>query len=130
MPGESSPKRVLVVDDEHIVADSLALILRGQGFESRATYSGEDAAEIALEWEPEAVISDVIMGKMSGVALAVFLGQKLPSCRVLLMSGNTATGELLEQSKKLGHDFPVLVKPFHPKGIFEFLGLAGGVGNA
>ena len=87
MPGEQ-PIRVLVVDDDRIIADSLALIVRGRGFESRAAYSGEDAAELALTWQPDAVIADVIMGKLDGVALAVYLAQALPSCKVLLISGN------------------------------------------
>lgn len=79
MPNEDYPMRVLVVDDEHVVADSLALILKARGFEARAIYSGEDAAELALTWKPDAVISDVVMGKMDGVALAIYLARTLPS---------------------------------------------------
>lgn len=59
MPIEKAPTRVLVVDDDAVVSDTLAIILRGQGFDARAVYSGEDAAKVALEWEPYAVISDV-----------------------------------------------------------------------
>jgi DNA-binding NtrC family response regulator len=125
MPSEQDAYRVLVVDDERIIADSLALILRARGFNARAAYSGEQAAEIALEWEPDAVIADVIMGKMDGIALAIYLAQALPSCRVLLISGNLATEQLLNESRKLGHDFPILPKPVHPDSIFEFLGLLG-----
>lgn len=119
-----------MVDDERIVADSLARILRGRGFDSRAVYSGEDAAELAITWKPDAVISDVVMGKMDGVALAIFLTHSLPSCRVLLISGNAATEQLMNESKKLGHDFPILAKPCRPESIFEFLGLSGAVGSA
>jgi CheY-like chemotaxis protein len=122
--------RVLVVDDERFIADSLALILRGRGFDARAAYSGEDAAELSLTWAPHAVITDVMMGKMDGVALAIYLAQALPACRVLLMSGNIATAQLLEDSKERGHDFPVLAKPFHPESLFEFLGPLGAAGNA
>jgi CheY-like chemotaxis protein len=130
MPPSEDPIRVLVVDDERVVADSLALILRGRGFDARAVYSGEDAAEIALGWKPHALVSDVVMGKMDGVALAVYLSQVLPSCKVLLISGNIATEHLLNESKKLGHNFPILAKPFPPESIFEFFGLTGIVGRA
>ncbi|HEX8712662.1 MAG TPA: response regulator [Terracidiphilus sp.] len=123
MPVEQSPIRVLVVDDEPIIADSFAQILRGQGFDSRAVYSGEDAAEVTLSWPPDAVITDVIMGKMDGVALAIYLAQTLPSCKVLLMSGNSATEQLVSASKKLGHDFPILAKPFPPQSLLDFLAL-------
>jgi DNA-binding NtrC family response regulator len=122
----SSPNtmRVLVVDDERIIADTLTMILRGRGFDARAAYSGEDAAEIVLTWTPDAVVADVIMGKMDGVALAIYLAKTLPSCKVLLMSGNLATERLINESKELGHDFPILAKPFPPESMFEFLGLS------
>jgi CheY-like chemotaxis protein len=130
MAVEQNLTRVLVADDERIIADSLALILRGRGFDSRAVYSGEDAAELALAWNPDAVIADVIMGEMDGVALAIYLGQTLPSCKVLLMSGNIFTEQLISESRKQGHDFPILAKPFHPETVFEFLGSTGAVGSA
>ena len=129
MSTEQAPFRVLVVDDERIIADSLVLILRGRGFDSRAAYSGEDAVEQALAWNPHAVIADVVMGKMDGVALAIFLAKTLPSCKVLLMSGNIATERLLNESKKLGHDFPIVAKPFNPDSILEFLGQPGDIGT-
>jgi len=130
MPDEQVPVRVLVVDDERIIADSIALILRGRGFDSRAVYSGEDAAELAQTWKPDAVIADVVMGKMDGVSLATYLAQALPSCKVLLISGNIATSELLDESRKLGHNFPILAKPFHPECVFEFLSQTGAVRSA
>jgi CheY-like chemotaxis protein len=129
MPTDPRPTRVLVVDDQRFIADSLALILQGWGYEARAVYSGEDAAQVALEWNPHAVLTDVMMGKMDGVALAIFLAQAQPSCRVLLMSGNNATEQLLAESRQLGHDFPILAKPFHPDSIREFLGPLGPAGN-
>jgi DNA-binding NtrC family response regulator len=113
--------RVLVVDDERIIADSLALILRNRGFDSRTAYSGEDAASLASEWRPHAVVTDVVMGEMNGIALATFLAQALPSCKVLLMSGNTLAGELLAASEERGYSFPILAKPFSPNSLLEFL---------
>lgn len=130
MPVGDDPIRVLVVDDERVVADSLALILRGRGFDCRAVYSGEDAAELAITWQPHAVISDVIMGKMDGVALTIYLAHALPSCRVILMSGNLATQQLIDESKRQGYDFPILAKPFSPESLFEFLGPCDDVGSA
>jgi len=130
MPAQQNLNRVLVVDDERIIADSLALILRGRGFDSRAAYSGEEAAEIAVTWQPDAVISDVVMGKMDGVALAMYLAQILPRCKVLLISGNPATEQLIDASKDSGYEFPILPKPLHPDNIFDFLLPPESVGNA
>jgi CheY-like chemotaxis protein len=119
---DQAPIRVLVVDDDRLVADSLALIVRGRGFESRAVYSGEEAVDIALTWKPDAVIADVIMGKLDGVALATYLAQVLPACRVLLISGNLDAAEMMNDSNQPGRVFPLLAKPVHPDHIFEFLG--------
>jgi CheY-like chemotaxis protein len=130
MPDEQAQVRVLVIDDERIIADSIALILKGRGYDARPVYSGEDAAELAMTWKPDAVIADVVMGKMNGVALAIYLSQALPACKVLLISGNIATSGLLDESKKLGHDFPILAKPFPPESVFEFLSQSGAVGSA
>jgi CheY-like chemotaxis protein len=114
--------RVLVVDDKRNVADSLALVLQASGFDCRAVYSGEDAAEVAGSWNPDAVIVDVMLGKMNGVELAIHLTQRLPSCKILLVSGSFASDQLLSESKRLGYEFPILAKPFHPDSIFSFLG--------
>ena len=118
------------MDDERIIADTLSLIVRGRGFDARAVYNGEDAAELALAWQPDVVITDVVMGKMDGVALAVYLAQALPNCKVLLISGNAATQELIDNSRRRGHDFPLMAKPVHPDNIFEFLGPPGAFASA
>ena len=122
MSRERAPIRILVVDDDRPVADSLALIVRGRGFDSRAVYSGEEAAEVALAWQPNVVLTDVVMGKMDGVTLAIYLAQALPACKVLLMSGNLSTANLLRESAQQGYDFPILAKPFHPQSLLDLLG--------
>lgn len=119
--------RVLVVDDNRIVADSLSLVIAGRGFDSRAVYSGEAAAQLAPSWQPHAAIVDAMMRPMDGVTLAVMLAKELPSCKVLLMSGNPDSEQLLRESEKLGHNFPFLAKPFDLHSIFEFLELLGAV---
>jgi CheY-like chemotaxis protein len=130
MPGAAPISRVLVVDDEHLVADTLVLILKGKGFDARAAYSGEEAAEISLTWAPDAVITDVVMGPMDGASLAIYLSQALPNCKVLLMSGNPATIDLLSSAKSQGHDFPIVAKPSPPDDILEFLGPSAGIAEA
>lgn len=122
MSDEQALIRVLVVDDEPVIAESLALILRGRGYDARTAYSGEDAAELAPLWNPYAVIADVLMGKMDGVALATYLAQALPGCKVLLITAQISTEPLLAESRRHGHDFKILSKPVRPDVIFEFLG--------
>src|SRR4051794_36129328 len=77
----------LVVDDEHLIADTLVAILRAKGFAPFAAYDAETALEMSRVVFPELLISDVVMPGMNGIDLAVKLTRELPDCRVLLFSG-------------------------------------------
>lgn len=67
---------ILIVDDEKVIADTLALILNAIGYESKAVYSGEAALETAERFKPDILISDVIMGGINGVDVAVLISKK------------------------------------------------------
>lgn len=114
-------RRVLVVDDEQLIANTLALILNRSGFEARAAYSAEDALEKAREISPDVLISDVVMDGMTGVEAAIRIAEMVPHCRVLLFSGQAATAALLENAEAHGHHFELLVKPVHPRLLLQRL---------
>lgn len=122
MAAETKETRVLVVDDERIIADTLALILRSRGFTVRTAYSGEDAVEAAVAMQPDILISDVVMGRMSGIEAAIEICRTLPNCRVILVSGQSITAELLKDAMERGHSFEVLTKPVHPQELLKRLG--------
>ena len=56
--------KVLVVDDERVIADTLAMILNQSGFQAKAVYSGEAALETASSYKPDMLIADVIMADL------------------------------------------------------------------
>jgi DNA-binding response OmpR family regulator len=105
---------VLVVDDETVIADSLAAILRHNGIAAVAAYNGRSALEIARAVPPDLLLSDVAMPGMSGIDLAIAISQAIPSCKVILFSGQAATMDLLSTARDAGHDFTALAKPLHP----------------
>lgn len=111
---------VLIVDDESTTADTLAAILRMNGFRSKAVYSGE-AALADHPSCPEVVVSDVYLGGMSGIELAIRLRQTCPNCRILLMSGAASTSSLLDAAERDGHRFEIFAKPFHPATLLDWL---------
>ncbi len=117
----TGPRVVLVVDDEPIIADTLATILKQNGCHAYAAYSGEQAVDDAGRLQPDVVISDVVMGKMNGVELAILLAGYLPNCRVLLISGHAVASEHLEDSARKGFLFPIVPKPTHPDEIIAFV---------
>ena len=92
--------RVLVVDDEHVIADTLAIILNQAGFDASAVYTGYDAVELARSAKPDLIITDVIMPDMNGIEAAINIRGFLPACKILLFSGQAATADLLKEARK------------------------------
>jgi DNA-binding NtrC family response regulator len=113
--------RVLVVDDDVRVADSLVHILLATGHEAVAAYSAEAAMKIAEKLNPEAVISDVVMGPVSGIELTNHIREHYPRCRVLLFSGYASTRAFTEAFLTRGSSVKFLPKPVNPNLILEFL---------
>jgi CheY-like chemotaxis protein len=114
-------KRVLVADDEQVIANTLVIILNQAGFEARAVYSGEKAIESLEEFKPDMLISDVIMTGMTGIEAAIEVRNRLPGCKILLFSGQAATADLLERARAQGHEFEILAKPVHPTDLLAKL---------
>jgi len=118
----SKPKpKVLVVDDEHVIADTLAIILSREGFDASAVYTGTAAVERARSVRPDLIICDVIMPDMNGIEAAIHIRKFLPSCKILLFSGQAATADLLEVARAEGHEFEIVAKPVHPKDLLAKL---------
>jgi CheY-like chemotaxis protein len=114
-------RKVLVVDDEALIADSVAQILNRNGFEATAKYSGKTAIEYVEVECPDIMISDVIMPQYNGIQLAKAIRAHCPDLRILLFSGNAATLELLDQESHQGESFEVLAKPLHPRQLLDAL---------
>lgn len=120
MPIQKNSRRILIVDDEVAIADTLALIFRTQHcYEVRVAYSAERAIEIIAEWRPDLAIIDVMLPEMNGIDLAIVTKANYRSCHVLLFSGHANTAMLLEEAGRKGHQFEVLAKPVHPNLMLE-----------
>ena len=121
MSGNNTKPRVLVADDEQVIANTLAIILNQSGFEARAVYSGESAIEAVETFQPDMLISDVIMTGITGIEAAIEIRKKMPKCKILLFSGQAATADLLEKARAQGHEFEILAKPVHPTDLLAKL---------
>ena len=106
--------RILVVDDERIIADTLATILRSSGYDCRTAYDGTQALDLVDVFEPNLVISDVAMPNLTGVELYHQLKAKPNAPAVMLLSGNVHVLELLRKEKQSGHRLEVIAKPIPP----------------
>lgn len=120
-PSESSFPRVLVVDDETLIADTIVQILNRSGFIAEAAYGGPEAIEAARRITPEIVLSDVLMPHLDGVETAIAIQELLPETRIVLFSGQAATVEILARARARGYQFELLAKPLHPSLLLEHL---------
>ena len=110
---------ILVVDDEAVIADTLAAILRRQNYSVLVAYDAESAFDLVRVIPPELLISDVVMPGMSGVELAIKVKNSVPDCKVLLFSGQSRSLNLLADAHAAGHAFVLLDKPIHPTDLLE-----------
>jgi CheY-like chemotaxis protein len=113
---------VYVVDDEKVIAETLAQILNQAGF---IAFAFEDASQVlaavAAGSSPNLLISDVMMPGISGIELAIQFQQICPRCRILLLSGQIVTASLLELARSHGYDFELIPKPIHPRDLLARL---------
>jgi DNA-binding response OmpR family regulator len=110
----SSVSRIFVVDDEPVIASTLAAILQMNGFSAKFFTCPIEALTAARSKAPDLLISDVVMRGLSGVDLAIQVKAQCPECKVLLFSGQATTQDLLRDARSQGHDFQLLRKPVHP----------------
>jgi CheY-like chemotaxis protein len=113
-----SAPQVFVVDDEPVIASTLAAILQMNGFSAKFFTCPLEALAAARFESPDLLISDVAMPGISGIDLAIQMKIQHPTCKVLLFSGQASTLDLLQEARAKGHDFQLLSKPTPPA---EFL---------
>jgi DNA-binding NtrC family response regulator len=118
----SSVTNVFVVDDEHVIASSLAAILKLHGYCATSFTSPLEALASARSRAPDLLISDVAMPDFSGVDLAIQIKAECPECRILLFSGHATSQDLLKDARGQGHDFQLLRKPVHPSVMLLSIG--------
>ena len=119
MSGRLGGKKILIVEDEKVVADTLGQILASNGYEIRVVYSAEDAIALFSAWSPNVAILDVMLPKMNGIELALVLRENLPDCHALLFSGQPSVESLMQKAKDEGHQFEILAKPVHPTVMLD-----------
>jgi CheY-like chemotaxis protein len=104
--------RVLVVEDDVLVAELAAGMLGELGFEATVSHSAKEALERLAEGDrPKLVFSDIVMpGGISGIELAEKVRKRFPELPVLLTTG---------YSEEVGgsHGFPVLQKPYELESL-------------
>jgi two-component system OmpR family response regulator len=121
---EEQPGRgltALVVDDEAAVRNLVQTTLELDGWETRTAADGEQALATAAEYQPDAVVLDVMMPGKDGFAVLTELRQTVHGreCAIVLLTAKALPADVY-RGTKLGADL-YLTKPFDPEHLAERL---------
>jgi DNA-binding response OmpR family regulator len=114
MPGDK--RRVLIVDDNRSVADTLVVVFSFNGYLARAAYSAEQAMSIAAELRPDLAVVDVFLRGIDGIVLATGLRATYPNLKIVLLSGQPAAFDMVA---RVGNPFELMMKPVHPSDMLR-----------
>jgi DNA-binding response OmpR family regulator len=113
--------RVLVVDDESAIADSLAVILRNHGLDALPEYSARGAALASEKFNPDILITDIVMPGVSGIELAEWFSKAHPACRIILTSSNRIQFDATCLSLEHAPEITFIPKPVLISELLELL---------
>ena len=107
---DGSPLRILAVDDEQMLTDLLAMALRMEGWEVRTASSGLEALQVAAEFEPDALVLDVMMPDLDGMSVLRRLRESGNLVPVLFLTAKDGVGDRIAGLTAGGDDY--VTKPF------------------
>ncbi|MFF9866630.1 response regulator transcription factor [Streptomyces sp. NPDC013953] len=107
---DGSPVRVLVVDDEASLAELLSMALRYEGWDVYSAGDGAGAVRAARECRPDAVVLDVMLPDMDGLAVLGRVRRELPHVPVLFLTAKDAVEDRIAGLTAGGDDY--VTKPF------------------
>jgi DNA-binding response OmpR family regulator len=119
MVDTAAKPKVIVIDDQRLIADTLAEILNQNGYDAARVYSGEEALETVHRSEPDVVLSDVRLHKLDGIQTAVRIRSLHPACRIILFSASHISDAEQARIDECGFEF--LHRPLHPKEVLKHL---------
>jgi CheY-like chemotaxis protein len=113
-------QRVLVVDDEKLVADTLSLIFGKSGYDARSAYSADEGLHCARQFHPNLLLCDVSMPGRDGLLLIKDIAQELPACRIIMLTGFYSNiNAIREQSVRMKRPVGILTKPCQPADLLR-----------
>jgi two-component system, OmpR family, response regulator len=107
---DGTPIRVLVVDDEPSLAELLASVLRYEGWDIRTAGDGTSAVRAAREFQPDAVVLDVMLPDFSGLEVLRRVRAEQPHVCVLFLTARDAVEDRVAGITAGGDDY--VTKPF------------------
>lgn len=112
-------KKILVVDDDESILDAVALILRDEGYEVRATSKGEEACVVADSYTPDIILLDVLMSGVDGrnICKKLKFEEKTKNVPIIMISAHPSAHEDVFE---YGAD-KFLAKPFDANDLLALI---------
>ena len=115
--------RILVVDDEPLVAQTLGLIFGRQGFEVTTVNGTAEALHSAATSMPDLLLTDIDMPGRDGVALMTEFSRLYPACPILVLTGfYAALGRVHDCARTLAQTVEIVTKPCQPSDLLRTAG--------
>jgi CheY-like chemotaxis protein len=114
-------KKILVVDDEPNIVTMVASRLRANGYEVLSAFGGEEGLEKCKQFQPDAVILDILMPDIDGASVAEELKEDPSTSKIpiIFLTAVIKPGEK-SKNKKIGGQY-FLAKPFKGEDLIEML---------
>ena len=116
-----STLRILIVDDNRDIANSLAMMLRVMGNDTRTAYDGEEAVLASDEFRPDVILLDIGLPKLNGYEACRRMREQANGKRVIIIA-QTGWGQDADRQRthEAGFDHH-LVKPVDPTALMTLL---------
>ena len=115
--------KVLVIDDDHDVRETIGDILRAAGFDVEQAGDGNQGLEAIQQADFDLILTDILMPQKEGIETILEIRNGNPYIKIIAISGGDRTGNyaFLEMAEKLGAN-ATLKKPFLPKQLLSLIG--------
>ena len=112
--------RILVVDDEPLVAETLTLIFRRHGFDAATALNADQALTALRQVKPDLVLCDIDMPGRDGISLMADLTRELPDCPILILTGfYSSLARVREYTRTLSQEVSIVIKPCQPADLLR-----------
>ena len=125
MASQTPTRRILVIDDEYAIRELLKSFLEGHNYEVRLAENGENALRTFEEFQPEVVISDIMMPVENGLSIVSRIRDRNPSIKVVYLSAwldETDTEKRLYEELDNYPDYKLIKKPFDLDALLKVVG--------
>ncbi len=113
--------RILIVDDEQDIVESLSFMLQAKGYETICAYDGEEGLKLAKEINPDLILLDVMMPKINGYKICRLLkyDAKYKNIPIIMLTARSQENDKLIGEETGANEY--ITKPFEFNNVLEVI---------